>query len=755
MKLRRRFRFWLLVLIELSFAAVALATDQFWMLLIAGPVAALSWYFVEGPRGRALPRWGVNLGAVVILLLVLFSALGEADAGRSMELLASFVLGLIVLRQWQQRTCREDAQQIILSLVLVLSSIMQSEQLLFGFIVLVWTATAIYVVILFQIYAGTDQARRLRTDVSLESRHLIPPLSSRFGPMDLASVRRTTFMALIGVAIFGTAIFIIFPREILFKSQVPGRSLGSRSGFTQNVDLVSSERINESRREVFTLQWKDASGIPMEWHKPILLRGSVLDHYQPSVGKWTSPSSRQNYFSRVLIPNVNGRFTSLGLRPFSNSTQTYTLDVTMRSLSSHVVFSPWVPIALSATEGRTFQFNSRDLIIRDAGVDVLGSYWSYRLKLQPFPPPATIMNLTGDNVPTDQVVSFPVPAVRQIALDVLAEQEVSDLILPDETVWDRNRRVSKALEEWLEENCSYTTDLGRFIQISSEDPIVSFLKRYRFGHCEFFASALTAMCRSLGIESRLVTGYIAIEYNRGSELYVVRESNAHAWSEVRVGPYQWASMDPSPRSELEAIQTRNSSWADSWRWVYDRIDFLWNSSVVGFDTRTQAMLAKRATGGLENWFLNKFRSATEQIRLFNRYVRLGPAGYIWLGAILAIAVAFMIAGLAVVRRRRNVIEVARLGTTDPARTRILARQLGFWVDALKVMERRGIGKTAHETPLAFTHRAAALEPELAAQLRVLVDLLYRIRFDDHEPKSAELDRAEQMVRSLRTGGGKS
>ena len=44
MKLRRRFRFWLLVLIELSFAAVALATEQFWMLLIAGPVAALSWY---------------------------------------------------------------------------------------------------------------------------------------------------------------------------------------------------------------------------------------------------------------------------------------------------------------------------------------------------------------------------------------------------------------------------------------------------------------------------------------------------------------------------------------------------------------------------------------------------------------------------------------------------------------------------------------------------------------------------------------
>ena len=120
MKLRRRFRFWLLVLIELSFAAVALATEQFWMLLVAGPVAALSWYFVEGPRGRALPRWAVNFGAILTLLLVALSAIGEPDPGRSMELLSSFVLGLIVLRQWQQRTPQEDAQQVILSLVLVL-----------------------------------------------------------------------------------------------------------------------------------------------------------------------------------------------------------------------------------------------------------------------------------------------------------------------------------------------------------------------------------------------------------------------------------------------------------------------------------------------------------------------------------------------------------------------------------------------------------------------------------------------------------
>ena len=102
-------------------------------------------------------------------------------------------------------------------------------------------------------------------------------------------------------------------------------------------------------------------------------------------------------------------------------------------------------------------------------------------------------------------------------------------------------------------------------------------------------------------------------------------------------------MDPSPRSELEAIQTRNSSWADSWRWVYDRIDFLWNSSVVGFDTRTQAMLAKRASGTWEDRLESLLNSALEGVRSVNRFFRLGPAGYIWMTVILALAVSSAIA----------------------------------------------------------------------------------------------------------------
>lgn len=749
MKLRRRFRFWQLVLIELSFAAAALATEHLWMLLVAGPITALSWYLVEGPRARALPRVAVNLGAVVVLILIGLSTLAEPDPGRTMELLAAFVLGILVLRQWQERTPREDAQQIFLALILVLSSVMQSEQLLFGILTLVWTATAIYVVILFQIHKGTDEARRLRNEVPGGERHLMPPLTARFGPMDLASVRRTTLLALVGVGLFGIVIFVIFPREILFKNRAPGRGGGARSGFNRNVDLVSSERISESRREVFTLQWRDASGEPMRWSWPILLRGSVLDDYESSVGKWSVPTGRRSRFSRVLRPPTDGSFMPLGLRPLEDGPQTYTIDVTMRSLSSNVVFAPWAPVAISATEGRTFQFNTRDLIIRDAGVDVLGSYWSYRLELRPFPREETLRDLTGVVDPSDVLVTFPVARVGEIARRILEERGESIEPLPDESVWDRNRRVSLALMNWLETNCSYTTDLGDFIQIVGEDPIVSFLERYRFGHCEFFASALTAMCRSVGVEARLVTGYIALEYDTGTESYVVRESNAHAWTEVRVGRQQWTSRDPSPQAVLEEIQTRNRSWADGWRWMYDRIDFLWNSSVVGFDTRTQAMLAKRATGGWESRVSNLIDGLVERVRSFNRFFRLGPAGYIWLSVILLLLFAFIAAGVALARRRRLVIRVARLDAGTDGRARELARRLGFWVDALAALERRGLVKAEHETPLAFSNRVGEVDPGAGRVLPALVELLYRIRFSDHVPGAEELARADTLVRSLR------
>ncbi len=138
MTLRRLFRFWLLVLIVLSVAAVSIATIRLWILMFAGPVLVASWYVTESHRGFHLPRLMVNLGALSALAFVISSAFSNPDIGRAMELLGIFVLVILILRQFQVRTLREDAQQLILSSILVISAMIQSDRFLFGIVLLAW-----------------------------------------------------------------------------------------------------------------------------------------------------------------------------------------------------------------------------------------------------------------------------------------------------------------------------------------------------------------------------------------------------------------------------------------------------------------------------------------------------------------------------------------------------------------------------------------------------------------------------------------
>ena len=122
-----------------------------------------------------------------------------------------------------------------------------------------------------------------------------------------------------------------------------------------------------------------------------------------------------------------------------------------------------------------------------------------------------------------------------------------------------------------------------------------------------------------------------------------------------------------------------------------------------------------------------------------------------MASIGVIVIAFVIAGVALLRRRRRVVAAIRLDVSDRNRARRLARQLGFWADALRIMERRGLKKAPSETPLAYSRRAAAADPEVGASLAYLVELMYRIRFGGYDPQQEELERAEATVRSIRAG----
>lgn len=104
-----------------------------------------------------------------------------------------------------------------------------------------------------------------------------------------------------------------------------------------------------------------------------------------------------------------------------------------------------------------------------------------------------------------------------------------------------------------------------------EDLVEAFLFKYQGGYPDYFSTALTVMLRSIGIPARLLAGFGSGEFNPFTGLYVVRNTDAYAITEVFFPKYGWFAFDPIPGHELippsiEESQTF-SVLRSFWRWV--------------------------------------------------------------------------------------------------------------------------------------------------------------------------------------------
>jgi hypothetical protein len=78
------------------------------------------------------------------------------------------------------------------------------------------------------------------------------------------------------------------------------------------------------------------------------------------------------------------------------------------------------------------------------------------------------------------------------------------------------------------------------------DPLLDFLLDDHRGHCEYFASAMTLLARAAGVPARVAIGYRVAEENTLGGYWVVRERNAHAWSEVFLPGRGFVTIDATP-----------------------------------------------------------------------------------------------------------------------------------------------------------------------------------------------------------------
>ncbi len=102
-----------------------------------------------------------------------------------------------------------------------------------------------------------------------------------------------------------------------------------------------------------------------------------------------------------------------------------------------------------------------------------------------------------------------------------------------------------------------------------------FLFDSRKGYCTHFAGALTVLCRSVGIPARIAEGFTVGEQVNERSTFLVRESNAHAWTEVWVPNWGWATLDAVPADERgDNAGDWWMNWADALNGVFTNVQ-LW------------------------------------------------------------------------------------------------------------------------------------------------------------------------------------
>ena len=131
-----------------------------------------------------------------------------------------------------------------------------------------------------------------------------------------------------------------------------------------------------------------------------------------------------------------------------------------------------------------------------------------------------------------------------------------------------NPVTAEMMADWSEDNKNDTEIIRRALDYFNQEefhytlnpPLLSrhtvdeFLFETRQGFCEHYASAFTVMMRMAGIPARVVTGYQGGWYNSVGSYLLVRQSDAHAWSEVWLKGVGWTRIDPTARSGTRACR---------------------------------------------------------------------------------------------------------------------------------------------------------------------------------------------------------
>jgi protein-glutamine gamma-glutamyltransferase len=300
----------------------------------------------------------------------------------------------------------------------------------------------------------------------------------------------------------------------------------------------------------------------------------------------------------------------------------------------------------------------------------------------------------------------------------------------------RTRHLSKTLRD---EHPSEMEYVGAVLQMFNEQPyyytltppklsdnsVDEFLFDTKRGFCGHYASAFAVLMRDAGIPARVVTGYQGGTFNRFSDYWIVRQSNAHAWDEIWINGRGWLRIDPtasiSPlrveRDISESVSADTaaiSHWRGHSRWLADarlRLDALrelWKERVLTFNQDSQERLME--------------------------WLHIPDPDGEKLVMVLAAALSAVLIWLTWQVRRE----------LDPRSPDLTVRSYARLCAKLAAA---GLPRRAHEGAESYAARVADLRPDLAAEVSALCLYYSKLRFAPPAGLSAAHFRAQ--VRAFR------
>jgi protein-glutamine gamma-glutamyltransferase len=474
--------------------------------------------------------------------------------------LVHFVLFISIFKLFQ---IKQDRDWVFLYLIAIFEVLLAAGLTIDGlFIALlgVFVLTGLATLEAFEIL----RTRRMATPMASEAAFIHDGSRPRPAARPVRYLLGTTIGMTLLIGILTVPIFFVMPR---FNTGLLSQTLSdttSVTGFSDNdIQLGSVGEIKVNSEVIMRVRVEGDLPPGMRW------RGMALTHFDGR--NWNKVGATR----RFAIPPVGtDTYVINNRRAPKTVSQTFFLEPT----ASSALFHCGVPLA------------ARD--VRGLSRDDTGSI--YRAEAGPRLAYTVVSDVS---VPTEETLRRDPLAYsdrdRGLLLQLPPNFNPRITQLAETTTRDQTNAYDKAraLEQFLKTRFFYTLDLKR---TREADPVTDFLFNTKEGHCEYFASSMAVMLRSMGIAARVVGGFQPGEYNAVNQSWIVRQSDAHAWVEVYFPETKtWIEFDPTPAAGATSVQP--SGLVAFLRRYVDAARLFYLDYVLTYDSQRQRSLARDAT----------------------------------------------------------------------------------------------------------------------------------------------------------------